>query len=220
MTFLHQLRPLLDTHCVSCHSGATPSGELSLEADYSAVANYPETSWLDDLDFAGGNLDGELPEASRVPGYDFSVPWSFLFHNDSVEYRDHEIYASLVESHAPIGDLAPWDPGYQNLIVNLSGARYLYLGGDGYASHYGRADRLGGNSQDAWLLEILTGHDIEPARDFSGPDHTAYLDEAEIRLLRGVLDVGFPYMTRCDDRTIPSGPNMGEPWGDPEAIPY
>lgn len=220
MTFLHQLRPLLDSHCVSCHSGPAPSGELSLEAVYSSVANYPEASWVNDLDFAGGDFDAELPAASRVPGYDFSVPWSFLFHNDNVAYREHELYAPLVQSHAPIGELAPWDPGYQNLLVNLSGGRYLYLGGDGYASHYGRADRLGGNSQDAWILEILTGRDIDPDRDFSGPDHTAYLDEAEVRLLTGVLDVGFPYMTRCDDRTIPSGPNMGEPWGDPQAIPY
>jgi hypothetical protein len=155
-----------------------------------------------------------------VPAYNFSVPWSFLLHNDNVAYREADAYASLVESHEPIGELAPWDPAYQNLMVNLSGARYLYLGGDGYASHYGRADRLGGNSQDAWLLEILTGRDIEPARDFTGPDHTGYLDEAEVRLLTGIMDVGFPYMTRCDDKTIPSGPNAGQPWGDPQAIPY
>jgi hypothetical protein len=220
MTFLHQIRPLLDTHCVSCHSGSNPAGELSLEAEYSTVGNSPAASWVDELDFAGGDFEAEVPESARVPAYNFSVPWSFLLHNDNVAYREADAYASLVESHEPIGELAPWDPAYQNLMVNLSGARYLYLGGDGYASHYGRADRLGGNSQDAWLLEILTGRDIEPARDFTGPDHTGYLDEAEVRLLTGIMDVGFPYMTRCDDKTIPSGPNAGQPWGDPQAIPY
>ena len=126
----------------------------------------------------------------------------------------------LVADHTPIGELAPWDPAYQNLMLNLSGARYYFLGGDGYASHYGRADRLGGNSQDAWLIEVLTGRDIEPARDFTGADHTGYLDDAQVRLLAAVMDVGFPYMSRCDDKVIPSGPNAGEPWGDPEVSEY
>jgi hypothetical protein len=70
------------------------------------------------------------------------------------------------------------------------------------------------------LVEVLTGRDIDPDRDFVGPDHTMYLDEAQIRLLAGVMDVGFPFMSRCDDTVIGSGPNAGEPWGDPEALPY
>ena len=177
-------------------------------------------SWLDELDFENGDFDEVVPESARVPAYNFSVPYSFLFHNDNSVYPEDETYTALVESHTPIVELAPWDPGYQNLFLNISGGRYRYLGGDGYSSHYGRADHLGGNSQDAWLLEILTGQDIDPDRDFTGPDHTGYLDEAEIRLLAGILDVGFPFMTRCDDKTIPTGPLAGLPWGDPEAIPY
>jgi len=220
MTFLHALRPLLDQRCVGCHAGADPAGDLSLVAAYDPVANYPADPWLGELDFAAGDLDAEVPEAARVPGYDFSVPYSFLFHNDNISYREDPTYAALIASHEAVGELAPWDSGYQNLYVNLSGGRYLYLGGDGYASHYGRADRLGGNSQDAWLLEILTGRDLDPDRDFTGSDHTGYLTEAEIRLLAGVMDVGFPYMTRCDDKTIPSGPNAGESWGDPYVHPY
>jgi hypothetical protein len=220
MTFLHQLRPLLDVHCVSCHSGSSPAGELSLEAEYSPVANYPAASWLDELDFGVLDLAAELPESARVPAHNFSVPWSFLLREDGVGYTEAAAYATLVDDYAPLGELAPWDPGYQNLMLNLSGGRYFYLGGDGYASHYGRADRLGGNAQDAWLIEILTGQDLEPERDFAGPDHTGYLDDAEVRLLVGIMDVGFPYMSRCDDRVIPSGPNAGEPWGDPEAIGY
>jgi hypothetical protein len=30
-----------------------------------------------------------------------------------------------------------------------------------------------------------------------------------------VLDTGFPYAARCDDRTVTVGPNAGQPWGDP-----
>ena len=29
-------------------------------------------------------------------------------------------------------------------------------------------------------------------------------------LFRAVMEVGFPYLARCDDRTIPSGPNAGK----------
>ena len=217
MTFLHQLRPLLDSHCVSCHSGATPAAELSLEAEYSTTANYPQGWLLDDLD---PDFLDFVPEAERVPGYNFSVPYSWLLHNDNVQYSGHQEYATLVADHAPLGELAPWDPAYQNLMLNLSGARYYFLGGDGYASHYGRADSLGGNSQNAWLLEVLTGRDLEPDRDFTGPDHTGYLDETEVRLFAAIMDVGFPYMSRCDDKVIPSGPNAGEFWGDPEVIEY
>ena len=220
MTFLHALRPLLDQRCLGCHAGASPAGNLSLVAAYDPVANYPADAWLGDLDFAGGDLDAAVPEAARVPGYNFSVPYSFLFHNDNISYQEDPTYTALIASHEALGELAPWDSGYQNLYVNLSGGRYLYLGGDGYASHYGRGDRLGGNSKDAWLLEILTGRDLDPDRDFVGSDHTSYLTEGEIRLLAGVMDVGFPYMTRCDDKVIPSGPNAGADWGDPLSLPY
>ena len=214
LTYLHQLRPLFDTHCISCHSGESPAGELSLQADYSATGNYPAGSWVQDT--VTGLVD-LVPDAARVPSYNFSAPYSWLFNNDNVAYKEHAAYAPLIAAHAPTADLAPWDPGYQNLRLNQSAGRFYYLGGDGYQSHYGRADRLGGNSKDAWLIEILTGKDIEPDRDFTGPDHTGYFTEAEIRLLQAIMDVGFPYMSRCDDKTIPSGPHAGQPWGDPQA---
>ena len=99
-------------------------------------------------------------------------------------------------------------------------SRYRYLGGDGYASHYGRADVIGGNSQNAWLIEILTGEDLDPVHTFEGLDHTQFLSESEIRTLRAVMDLGFPYTARCDDRTIISGPNAGLPWGDPVVTSY
>jgi hypothetical protein len=56
---------------------------------------------------------------------------------------------------------------------------------------------------------------MDPTRSFGGPDHTAFLTENEIREIMAVIDVGFPYMARCDDRTVPSGPNAGQPWGTP-----
>ena len=216
MTFLHLLRPMLDADCVGCHAGAAPAGELSLVAEYSATANYPAGSRIDLLN---SELLDFVPEDRRVPGYDFSVPYSWLFHNDNREYREHEAFADLVASHAPIAALAPWDPAYQNLMLHPGGT-YRYLGGDGYASHYGRADALGGNARNAWLIEILSGVDRDPEQEFQGPDHTGFLSEAEVRLFQAVMDVGFPYMSRCDQRTVPSGPNAGGPWGDPVVTEY
>ena len=216
MTFAEQIRPILDAHCVQCHTGPEPGGELSLAAEYSSTANYPagsRTHLLSQqfLDF--------VPEAFRIPGYDFSMPYSWYMRDGNREYREHEAYAHLVAAHAPLAELAPWDPAYQNLMV-FEREGYRYLGGDGYASHYGRADVIGGNSQNAWLIEILTGDDIDPHHIFEGLNHTNFLDESDIRVLRAVMDLGFPYTARCDDRIIPSGPNAGLPWGDPTVTEY
>jgi hypothetical protein len=41
------------------------------------------------------------------------------------------------------------------------------------------------------------------------------LTDLELRELMAVIDAGWVYMARCDDRTVPSGPNAGEPWGQP-----
>ena len=213
MTFLHQLRDLLDAHCVRCHAGSAPAGHLSLEGTYSETGNYPAGPWPEWL---SPTLASVVPESERVPAYNFSVPYSMLLRNDNVAYRENDAYAEAVATHQPTGALAPWDPAYQNLYAFV-GDTFRYLGGDGYASHYGRADTLGGNSQNAWLLEILTGRDLDTTQTFTGPDHTGFLTEAQVRTIAGVMDVGFPYMTRCDDKTIPSGPNAGAPWGDPEA---
>src|SRR5262249_24784903 len=43
--FLGAIRPLLDAKCVGCHSGQNPGGELSLEATYSDIGNYPKGKW-------------------------------------------------------------------------------------------------------------------------------------------------------------------------------
>jgi hypothetical protein len=75
--------------------------------------------------------------------------------------------------------------------------------------------RGGRFSDTSYLLEVLTGSDLDSRRDYAGPDHTGYLDEEELRLIRALIDNGFPFMTRCDDLTVASGPNAGLPWGDP-----
>ena len=122
-------------------------------------------------------------------------------------------YAPLIASYAPLGALAPWDPGFQNLYAN-DGQRLIYLSGF-YDSNFGRGDRLNGNSSDSWLIEILTGLDLDPTRGPLKQDHTHYLTENQIRDFMAVIDLGFPYTSRCDDRTVPEGPNAGLPWGDP-----
>jgi len=216
MTFVEQVRPLLDVHCVNCHTGANPGGELSLAAHYSTTANYPAGSRTHLL---SAELLNFIPIEERIPGYDFSVSYSWYMRDGNREYREHEDYAPLVATHAPLANLAPWDPAYQNLWV-FEQFGYRYLGGDGYASHYGRADVIGGNAQNAWLIEILTGDDLDPHHTFEGLDHTHLLTDVELRTLRAVMDLGFPYTARCDDRVITSGPNTGLPWGDPDVTSY
>ena len=61
---------------------------------------------------------------------------------------------------------------------------------------------------------------MDPTLTFAGPDHTGYLDEAEVRAIAAVIDVGFPFMAHCDDRLVPSGPHAGEPWGDVDVRPF
>src|SRR5204863_9358907 len=116
-------------------------------------------------------------------------------------------------------ELAPWDPAYVNLFAN-DGARFIYLGGN-FSPNFGRADRLNGNSSDAWLIEILSGRDIDPVRSAAGftVNHATLLTPAELRLREAVIDIGWPYMSRCDDKTVPSGPSAGKPWGDIEVSP-
>lgn len=214
MTYMHLLRPLLDQKCVGCHSGSSPAGELSLSSTYSAEANYPAGRWAAPHWGHSSYMDF-VPAEERVPGYDYSVAWSWLLRQDQNEYRSHPEYADRMAGFEPVADLAPWDPGYQNLWAN-DGSVLVYL--SGYRSpNFGRGDRQGGNSRDSWLIEILTGLDLSPARDFHGPDHTGYFDEAEVRDLMALIDLGFPFMSRCDDKEIPSGPHAGQPWGDPFA---
>jgi hypothetical protein len=214
MTFLHRLRPLLDRDCVSCHSGATPAGELNLTDSYSPTANYPAGKWVAAY-LADSNYMDFIPELDRVPGYDYSVAWSWLMRQDQNEYRSDPNYAALLTGYTPLADLAPWDPAYQNLFAN-DGSVLVYLSGFRHST-FGRSDLIGGNSRDSWLVEILSGRDISPVRDFTGPDHSGYFSEQEVRNLMAVIDLGFPYMARCDDKFIPDGPNAGLSWGDPFA---
>ncbi len=154
-----------------------------------------------------------IPEKERVADYNYSMTYAWVLRRDQNEYKHHPAYANLIETFAPLGELAPWDPGYQNLFAR-DGAGLVYLTNFTHTL-FGRSDRPGGNSVDSWLVEILSGRNISP-RIFTGPDHTAYLTEKELRDVKAVIDVGFPYMARCDDRRVRSGPNAGKPWGDPQ----
>jgi hypothetical protein len=211
--FLGAMRPLLDQKCVSCHSGANPAGELSLEKEYSPNGNYPAGKWATLPGLADPAYLAFVPPASRVPAYNYSVSFAWNFREDEDVYKSSAEFAPLIAAHAPLAGLSPWDPAYQNLFA-VDGATFRYLGGY-YTPNFGRGDRLGGVSRDAWLIEILTGEDIDPVHQYTGIDHTGFLTPLEVREIRAVIDVGFAYMGRCDDRTVPSGPNAGEPWGDP-----
>ena len=90
---------------------------------------------------------------------------------------------------------------------------FRYLTGEN-DTNFGRSDRFGGYSSASWLIEILTGRDLSPQR-FTGPDHTHFLSDNEVRDIIGVIDTGFVYMGRCDDKMITSGTHAGEPWGEP-----
>lgn len=212
MTYLKKIRPLLDAKCVSCHSGNTPNGELSLESFYSTIANFPAGRWAVEPNLANTEYSASIPEDKRVAGYNYSMSYSWVLKNDESAYKNHPTYAGLIQNFLPLGALTPWDPGYQNLFAK-DGLGLVYLSNFTHPL-FGRSDRPGGNSSDSWLLEILSGRDISP-RAFNGPDHTKYLSANEQRDIMAVIDVGFPYMARCTDRTVPSGPNTGKPWGDP-----
>ena len=217
MTFLHQVRPMLDgdnssqTDCTSCHGGDNPAGELTFDAEYSTTANAPKGRWAQApltnqayLDY----LDG-IPDAEIVEGYNWSVTRDYLF--DDSDYRD--AFISDDDPYQPLGALSHWDPGYQALFLPMDDSSQLrYLTATPYPTAFGRGGRF---STTSFLLEVLSGQDLDPRQSFEGPDHTGYLDESELRRLMAVIDMGFPFMGSCTDRTVPEGPNAGEPWGDP-----
>ena len=214
LTFLHALRPLLDAHCVSCHSGASPEGELTLESTYSQTANYPAGRWAQPAHTVSAYLDF-VPESERVPAYNWSVARSYML-EDAAQI---EAFIPADDPYLPQGDLAPWDPGYQALAITdpTDTNRFLYLSDYPYGAHLGRGGRF---SDTSFLLEVLTGNDLSQRHDFSGtPEeqaaHTSLLTEEEIRLLMAVIDNGMPFMATCADKIIPSGPNAGQPWGQP-----
>lgn len=213
LTYRAALRPLLDSKCVSCHQGESPAGELSLQEAYSPVGNYPAGSWAQSPDTFSGYLSfmDSVPAAARVPSYNFSVAYSFFLNDDYQNYKDQ--WATEVAMHLPLAELAPWDAGYQNLF-RRGGNGFRYLNSVSNATAFGRVTSTGGNASRAWLLEILTGQDHDPNQVYSGTqDHVGMLTQAEIRLVRAVLDVGMPYAARCDEKMIPSGLHAGKPWG-------
>jgi hypothetical protein len=224
--FLGAVRPLLDAKCVSCHSGNTPGGELSLEAHYSDTGNYPKGKWATVSGLADPAYLSFVPVAKRVPAYNYSLSYAWNFKEDETVYTQSSNYQALIQNHAPLGKLAPWDPAYQNLAApdNSTGPHsFRYLSGWNDAN-FGRGDRggpLGGISGDSGLIELLTGQNIDPRHDFLHPSvtHTGILTDLQIRTLMAVLDAGYSFMSRCDDRIIPASgtpsPNGGKPWGDP-----
>jgi hypothetical protein len=213
LTFMHALRPVLNAKCVSCHSGATPDGELTLEATYSQTANYPAGKWATPPYTIQSYLD-HVPLADRVPGYNWSVARDYMLQRDL--QRDAFIPAGT--PFLPQGDLAPWDPAYQMLFLSdpASSQRFYFLSDTTYGKHVGRGGRY---SDTSYLLEVLTGRDLSLHTYAGATDHTGILTEAEVRLIMALIDNGMPYMTTCSDKMIPAGPNAGpnagKPWGEP-----
>lgn len=218
LAYLHALRPLLERElgdgdsCIGCHSGASPTGELSLATAYSPVANAPAGRWNHSDHTQSEYLSylDTLPPGEVVRGYDWTLTPDCVFRENNT-YRDTYVDESALST--PLGPRAPWEPGYQNLMMPSAGeGAFRYLTSYPYQSHLGRGGRF---SNTSYLLEVLTGEDLDARKDYAGVDHTGFLSEAELRTVMSVIDMGFPYMARCDDRTVPSGPNAGQPWGDP-----
>lgn len=211
LSYLAQLRPVLDAKCVSCHSAEEPGGSLSLQAEYSATGNYPpqELEPYADQDYLAF-MEGR----KTVRSYNYSVSYAWLFDKDHSEYK--RAYQDEIESDAPLGALAPWDSGYQNLF-RLNEKRWYYLNSVSLETSFGRGLASPSASAYSFLIEVLSGRDLDPNSDYTGAyDHTGLLDEAELRTWMAVIDVGMPYMSRCDEKIIPEGPHAGQPWGDPQ----
>jgi hypothetical protein len=216
LTFADTMRPILDKKCVSCHSGNAPAGELSLEARYSKAGNFPAGKWATTPNLADAAYMASVPVDKRVPAYNYSVTFAWNMREDEAAYRMHPAYSSLIASYVPVADIAPWDPAYQNLFAH-DGSRWVYLGGY-LTPNFGRSDRIGGVAQDSWLVEILSGRDLDKNRGALSVDHKAFVTESELRDIISVIDVGFPFMATCDARTVPVGPNAGQPWGSPRPM--
>jgi hypothetical protein len=214
LTYRSLLNPIFQEHCTEgCHTGEDAAGELSLDATYSSVGNYPKGSWVDSAwDTYVAHMDA-LSAEDRAPSYNFSVTYDFLFRSDNQNYQD--FYASRMSTHEPLGELAPWEPGYQNLLLKRH-----YVNARDNVTQVGRVPQEGGNARSSFLLEVLTDIDLDPTNDYAGAfDHTELLSQADIRSVAAVLDAGFPYTARCDDKVIPSGTKAGGGWGQPISTP-
>jgi hypothetical protein len=159
---------------------------------------------------------GAVPAERRVAAYNYSVSYAWAMALSETAYQQNEAYAGLIAQHAPLGELAPWDPGYQNLFASLPDGTLRYLTSMRHTVNFGRSDELMGMARTSYLLEVLTGEDRDPRQSYTGSfDHRGLLTDVERQMFEAVIDLGFAYMARCDDRTVPSGPNAGKPWGDP-----
>jgi hypothetical protein len=143
-----------------------------------------------------------------TPSYNYTPTYSFVFRSDQANYRT--FYANEMSSHKTLGNLTPWDPGYQNLFLKQHS-----VNGSGHITSMGRVPLECGNARHSYLLEVLGGQDRDTNHQFSGMDHTGILSDEELRTLAAVLDAGLPYTARCSDLTAPEGPNQGSPWGEP-----
>lgn len=209
LDFLTTVRPLLDSQCVSCHDSNTPSADLTLVSDYSSTANYPVPGslWENSLNH---NYDSAVPVAERVYGYNWSAARNYIISEGS-DYID--TFINPANPYQPMGALAPWDPGYQALFQPDENRQLYFLSATPYPTHFGRGGQFANSS---YLLEVLTGEDLDPRKNYAGSyDHTELLTMDDIAKIKMLIDNGFPYMSRCDDKVITTGFNAGSPWGDP-----
>ncbi|HVT35079.1 MAG TPA: hypothetical protein VHE37_05830, partial [Nevskiaceae bacterium] len=197
-----------------------------------------------------GNYTNWVPAGAQVASYNSSPSYSWaLYKDDSSYYQNY--YATQIQANTPLGDVSPWDLGYQNLMLASSvsssqlpntangsnldpnAAEYMLLS-QGSDSNFGRGEvglHAGALSSKSYLIELLTGQDLDTSRTHTGAtNHVGMLTDDELRVLKGVIDIGFPYMSRCDGQsyeaqqspaTVPSGlvrsgPYQGHPWGDPQ----
>ena len=213
-TFLHQIRPILDAKCISCHSGVDAAGGLSLSAEYSTTGNYPKGDWANS-DHTLNSYLSHIPESNRIPAYNWSVSMDWALQDAPQSYR--EAFIDPTQPHAPLGDLSPWDSGYQNLFRPIRGTQLKYLSANDFINEFGRAEKWNGAARYSFLLEVLTGQNLDPNENYTGWNHTALLSEDELNAFKTVIDTGFPYMATCHDKVVESGPNAGEDWGDSQA---
>jgi len=179
------VRPLLDRACVGCHSGARRR------------ASQPRRGVLADRELPGGTLgddphasppwlSGVVPPAELSPHTTTRSRWAWFFQREDAPYRVSADWSPLDLELRTAGRISHRGPGYQTSFAP-NGTDRLRLSRRLRNSNFGRSDRQGGNSSDAWLVEILTGRDVDPSLTFTGPDHTSFLTELEVRELMGVM---------------------------------
>ncbi|MBK8188716.1 MAG: hypothetical protein IPK77_16500 [Cellvibrio sp.] len=209
LTYLHSMRPIIDSKCMGCHQGENPDGNLNLESEYSTTANYPPAALESVVTPAYQTF---MANQTKIRSHKFSVNYSWLFDKDNADYKS--FYANEISNGKTLGELAPWDSAYQNLF-RPSSVGFYFLNSGTYNVQYGRARSAPSNSSRSYLMEVLTGENLDAGQNYAGTfNHVGLLTEDEVKTWMAVMDVGLPYMARCDEKTIPSGVHAGKPWGD------